>query len=148
MKLLPSVTPRRRTAFAMLLVWAFALVSGMVNACVLDAHGSHPHDPNAHKSEIHEFPAALFDSHSEGKLSHDDEPDVAKEECLKVCEDGSQTLVKQSYSADLTDPGLAPFVAAVWPVATLVQSAPCWLSNLQPPSSGPPLRVRLSRLAL
>ena len=61
----------------MLLVWAFAMVSGMVNACVLDAHGSHPHDPNAHKSEIHEFPAALLDSHSEGKLSHDDEPDVA-----------------------------------------------------------------------
>ena len=90
MKALFSNRTRRRTVLAMLLVWEFALVSGMVNACVLDAHGSHPHDSNAHKSEIHEFPAVLFDSHSEGNLGHDDGPGIAKEGCRKVCEDGSQ----------------------------------------------------------
>ena len=132
----------------MLLVWAFALMSGMVNACVLDSHGTHRHDPHARPPEIHKLPSVHLDSHSEGILSHDDGPDAAKEGCLKVCQDGSQPLLKQSSSADLTDPGLAPFVAVAWPVAMLVHSAPCRSNDLQPPSSGPPLRVRLSRLAL
>ena len=148
MKALFSNRTRRRTALAMLLVWAFALVSGMANACVLDALGRHPHEPHARHSEMREVPPVLPDSKSEGNVRHHDEPDVAKEGCLKVCEDASQSLLNQPSSTDLTDPGLAPFVAAAWPVATLVQSAPCRLSDLQPPSSGPPLRVRLSRLAL
>ena len=144
----PSTRTRRRTAFAMLLVWAFALISGVANACLLDAHGLRHHDQHGAHSGVHdEFPVRI-DAHSEGNLGHGDELDAAKEGCLKVCEDGSQSLLKQSSSADLTDPDLAPYVAVAWTVAMPVHSAPCRSNNLQPPSSGPPLRVRLSRLAL
>ena len=148
MKALFSNRTRRRTAFAMLLVWAFALVSGMANACVLDALGRHPHDPHARHSEMRDVSHVLPDSKSEGNVSHDDEPDAAKEGCLKVCEDASQSLLNQPSSANLTDPGLAPFVGVAWTVEMPVRSAPCRSNDLQPPSSGPPLRVRLSRLAL
>ena len=144
----PSTRTRRRTAFAMLLVWAFALISGVANGCVLDAHGRRHHDTHAAHSGVHDVSPVSIDAHSEGNLGHGDELDAAKEGCLKVCEHGSQSLLKQSSSADLTDPGLAPFVAVAWTVAMLVHSAPCRSNNLQPPSSGPPLRVRLSRLAL
>ena len=144
----PSTRTRRRTAFAMLLAWVFALISGVANACLLDAHGLRHHDQHAAHSGVHDVFPVRIDAHSEGNLGHGDELDAAKEGCLKVCEHGSQSLLKQSSIADLTGPGLAPFVAVAWTVAMLVHSALCRSNNLQPPSSGPPLRVRLSRLAL
>jgi hypothetical protein len=145
---LPSTRTRRRTACAILFVWAFALVSGAANACLLDAHALHKHDLHLPHSEVHDLSRTLLDAHAEGNLSHDVEPEAAKEACLKVCEDGSQSLLMQSSSADLADPGLAPFIAFAWTVATLVQMVPSRSNDRQLPSCGPPLRVRLSRLAL
>jgi hypothetical protein len=148
MNSLPSTRTRRRTAFAILFVWAFALVSGAANACLLDAHGLQKHDLHLPQSEAHDLSRTLLDAHAEGHLSHDDEPDAARQACLKVCDGGSQSLLMQSSSADLADPGLAPFIAATWTVAMRVQMVPSRPNDVHLHFCGPPLRVRLSRLAL
>ena len=37
MKLFPNTRAKRNTAFMVLLVWLFALASGVANACLLEA---------------------------------------------------------------------------------------------------------------
>jgi hypothetical protein len=138
---------KRSTAFVALLVWLFALASGMANACLLEAPAPHSHAGADGYSVAGHAPAALA-GHSDSIDDHDDDSDAAKESCLKTCNEGSNAPVKLQTGFDLTDPGPAPLIATVWSVATPVVSAPCRLDDLQPAIVGPPLRVRYSRLAL
>ena len=78
----------------------------------------------------------------------DHDADASKQSCLKTCDDGSNAPVKLNASFGLSDPVLGPVVAIAWNAATPAVLAPSRMHDLQPPSLGPPVRVRYSRLAL
>lgn len=135
------------TAFAMMLVWLFAMASGMANACLLERPGTHAHTT---KSGHLEAAGSLrtFAGHSAAVDDHDDDSDAARESCLKTCDDSSNAPVKLQIGSDLSDPGGAPLVAIVWNATTKITSTSFSLDDVQPPIVGPPFRVRYSRLTL
>ncbi len=137
---------RRNTTFVAMLVWAFALASGMANACLLETQGKHAPIPAHHQSDAHH--AHAHDAAAGDAIDHDDDADASKESCLKACDDGSNAQIKLQTGVDLTDPGLAPFVVFAWAATTPVASAPSWFEQLQVPVVGPPFRLRYSRLTL
>ena len=139
MNLFSNTRAKRTTAFVVLLVWLFAVASGVANACLLEGPGTHSHSAAA---------GAAKAGHAGAVHGHDDDSDTSKESCLKVCDDGSIALVKVQTGFDLTDPGMAPLVAIVWSAAVPVVSMRLRPVDLQPAIVGPPFRVRYSRLAL
>lgn len=114
---LPHSRSRQHTASVMLLLWLFALASGVANACMLEQPASHAPSAAAAHAEPSKVP------------------------CLKACDDGSQALLKQSQPAAPCDPGAAPLVAILWvaasPEARLVRGL------ADPPSPPPPAPVRI-----
>ena len=145
MNALVNARSRRSTATVMLLGWLFALVSGVANACLLEAREAHDRgSPTLH------FAAASTASETAvgGVAEHDTDSGASRVSCLKACDDGSQTLLKQSSGLDLNDPGMAPFFAMAWPAATAVASAAIRLNDTRPAAPEPPVRLRFSRLAL
>jgi hypothetical protein len=134
---------KRSTAFGVLLVWLFAVVSGVANACLLEVPG--PHSQAAGTAGTGHAPIVLA-AHTVD--DHDEDSGTSKEPCLKVCDEGSKAPVKLHTGIDLTDPGMAPLVAIVWTAAEPVVSGSLRLVDLQPPIVGPPFRVRYSRLTL
>lgn len=150
MKPFSNPRTRRNTTVVALLVWAFALASGMANACLLERPGNHTHTSASRASDGHHAHAGdALAGHADAIADdHDDDADAAKESCLKACDDGSNAQVKLQTGVDLTDPGLAPFVVFAWNAATLIAAAPSRFDDLQVPVAGPPLRLRYSRLTL
>lgn len=145
----PFSTPRirRNTTFVAMLVWAFALASGMANACLLETQGKHANIAAHNQSDAHH--AHAHDAvPGDAITDDDDDADASKESCLKACDDGSNAQIKLQTGVDLTEPGLAPFVVFAWDATTLVASVPGWFDELQVPVVGPPFRLRYSRLTL
>ena len=137
---------KRNTTFVALLVWLFALASGVANACLLEAPGKHSHVAATHSTgPSHAHPLA---GHAVTVDDDGDDQDSSKESCLKACGDGANAQVKLQAGADLTDPGQAPFVVIAWNAATAVASVPNLYDILQVPIVGPPFRTRYSRLTL
>ena len=137
---------KRNTSFGVLLVWLFALGSGVVNACLLEARGTHGRDATVGTSEsaiASDLPAV----HGGAVGSHDD-PDASKAPCLKVCDGASQTVVKQPSTFDLIHPGLPLFVRVVWTAAAGEVAASRRMDDLLPSAPEPPIRIRYLRLAL
>lgn len=150
MKSFSNKRTKRNTAVAALLVWLFALSSGIANGCLLEASAGHTHTHwHVAKagSEPHHAPVAL-PGHSEAVESDEHASDVPKAACLKACDDSSRAPVKLQTSSNLPDPGMPPLVAVVWDAATPVVYARIQTDDLRPPIVGPPFRVRYSRLAL
>ena len=152
---LPNKSIRRNTAWGMLLVWVFALASGLVNACLLEPHGIRDHGPPPSHRAPEDGAPGLVAHHAidaadaaDGDGDGDSDSMLAKESCLKACNEGSQTLLKQATGFDLVDPGLAPSVAAAW--AAPVHTVPAFgrALDFRLPERGPPIRVLFSRLAL
>ena len=139
---------RRNTTFVAMLVWAFALASGMANACLLETQGKHAHIAAHHQSGAHHAHGHDAVAGDAIAVDHDDGADASKESCLKACDDGSNAQIKLQTGVDLTDPGLAPFVGFAWNATTLVASVPGRFDELQVPVVGPPFRLRYSRLTL
>lgn len=146
MTLTASRHHKRSIALAMLLVWVFALLSGVANACLTEPRGEPGHaSPHASRSGD-PAPAALHHLASD-QSHHGEQLDTAP--CQKSCDESSQTLLKQLPKLDT--PGLQ---AAAHPPPTqtidlhLVPAAlgRAALAALPPPS--PPARVQFSRLAL
>lgn len=137
---------KHNTTLVALLVWLFALASGMANACLLEAPGKHPHVAAAHSAE----PPHTHVTTGHGAAVDDDvdDQDSSKESCLKACDDGANAQVKFQAGVDLTDPGLAPFVVIAWNAATAVASVSARCEILQVPIVGPPFRTLYSRLTL
>ena len=119
MKLFSTTRTKRNTAFFAMLVWLFALASGIANACQARAAAGHGHDS-----------------------------DTPKAPCLKVCDDESRSLPKQESGAAQTNPGPAPLFTELWSAATGVGAPPVRVEDLHPLASGLPLRLRYVRLAL
>ena len=144
MKSLFNSRTKRNTAFAVLLVWLFALASGVANACLIqareiDGHGS----PAAHSSAAANGHAHLA-VHGDATAQHEPGLVASKSQCLKVCDDGSQSLPKQQVGFDLTHPGLAPLLGVAWSTATPVVSALGLAVFHRPPAPGLPISVRLT----
>lgn len=137
---------KRNTAFAMLLVWLFAMASGVANACLLQTHEPHSmiEVSAATKSQAH---AVLLD-HLGTIAGHDEDSGSSKESCLKACDDGTHTLFKAHSGVDQTNPGLAPLVTTLWTGLPTVVATSHRLDDLAIPPVGPPFRVRYSRLVL
>jgi hypothetical protein len=141
-----SPRARRSTAFMVLLVWLFALASGVANACLLQVPQTHSHGLAAAKfSGMAHAPAGA--SHAGASASHGDEGHASAAPCQKVCDDGSRSVPQPDLKFAQPDPGPAPLVV-LWTAATPVVSAPGPMDDLQPATPGLPLRVRYSRLAL
>ena len=141
---------KRSTAFVVLWVWLFALASGAANACLIQTEKMHDHGSQA----VHSHPStankghAISAAHGDAIADHDSGIEASKSQCLKVCEDGSQSLPKQQVSFDLTHPVLLPLLAVAYATATPMVSAREMAVIQRPPDPRLPIRVGLSRLAL
>lgn len=123
----------RHIVWATLLVWLFALGAGVANACVLSA-------PEADLAPV-VVANPLAAEHADHGL------DVGQSGCLKFCDDSTETLPAAKVANP--DPG-APAVGLI-PLWRHAASAPAVLlprSYGRPLSFGPPLVIRLQRLAL
>jgi hypothetical protein len=141
---------KRNTAFVVLWVWLFALASGAANACLIQAEDRHDHGSwaaHSHSSAAEEG-HAISAVHGDAIQDHDSGLEASKSQCLKVCNDGSQSLPKQQVGFDSTHPVLPPLLAVAWIGATPLDSARGLAFIRRPPDPGHPIRVRLSRLAL
>jgi hypothetical protein len=144
---LPNQRSRRRTAFAMLALWLFALSAAWAHACLLQQRGTHAHGASNSATDV-----VVLAGHIGADSAHDDEGSgagPADKACLKACDDGTQAVVKLPSSFDPADVAMAPPVATIWvsQVAALAP-APWELGAAAPPGVGPPLRTRYSRLVL
>lgn len=138
----------RVSAFVMLLVWVFALISGVANACLLEAPGAATHAKTAtqpaqpDKKHI----SLAMQSQTEASSVHADDAHTSKQPCVKVCDDSSRSLPNKSPAGQI-DPGLPVIVAALW---SLVE--PIRLQYKQPNGTQHatllPLRVLYTRLVL
>ena len=139
MKIFNARTLRSAT-FMVLLAWMFGLAAGVANACLLEAREGHHHgSPEANEISIDAVGAIASHGHSS---------DASKAPCLKFCDDGSNSLVKQQATFDLTDPGHATLIVGAWPVVTAAASPLVREAALRRPPPGPPIRVRFSRLLI
>lgn len=138
---------KRNTALVVLLVWFFALASGVANACLLEQPG-----PQSSKQNASTVLTSMVSAESVVVLGasagHDDHSDVSKESCLKVCDEGTQTLPTVHLSDDNTDPSSAPWVTTLWTESQQLVSASRRAFDAARPFVDLPLRVRYSRLAL
>ena len=140
---------KRNTIFVALLVSAFALVSGMANACLLETSAKHSHVTASRSADApHARADDALASAAVAVSDHDDGWDGSKESCLKNCGDGANAPVKLSMGGDPAAPGRAPLVLLAWNPATPVVSASNRFDALQVRVKGPPFRVRYSRLTL
>ena len=144
-----NTSVHRTSAFAMLLVWAFALISGVANACILEVPGANAHAGIIEQSNQHDAKHVSFGSHVpiEAELDNANDAHTSKQPCLKVCDDSSKSLPKK-HSGEQIDPGARIIVAVLW---SLIE--PIHLQHEQPndshyAASQLPLRLLYSRLAL
>lgn len=156
--------PQRHTAFAVMLVWLFALASGVANACLLQAEHveqaeqveqvehvehAHGHGHGPHQSlALHAQGTAQRADHHDASAGDSADADASKAPCLKACDLSTHALVKATSGVDPADPCPAIGVMVLWTVATPQISAVRGLDEPALPVPGPPLRLRYSRLAL
>ncbi len=146
MKFFQDRNARRNTAFVVLLVWLFAQASAFANACLLEERRTHSHVAVAGS----DGPAyAVTAGHAGIAAGHDAAPQAAKAPCLKVCSDGSQSLVTRDSMVAQGEPGPPPRTADHWPEAMnpdlLARGS---AGDNSAATVGAPIRVRFSRLAL
>lgn len=132
----------------MLLVWMLALLSGIVNACLLESPGA------VQASEAIQFTnhdnkhvnLAGF-MHTGAGSSDAEDAHTSKQPCLKLCDDSSKSLPKK-YSVSQIDPGSSTIIAELWSSADAVRlqfKLPIISKHV---ASLLPLRVLNARLAL
>ena len=141
---------KRNTGFVVLWAWLFALASGAANACLIQVEEMHDYGTRAAHS--HSLPAeeehAISAAHGHAIPDHDSGLEVSKSQCLKVCDDGSQSLPKQQVSFDLIHADLMHVLTVAWTTATPVVSTRGLAVIQRPPDPKLPIRIQLSRLAL
>ncbi len=144
----------RRTACMTLLAWALALLSGVVNACLLQPHSQTASASSATSSPelsdaglidltIAHVEQKHHDSHQAGQGDHD----AGKAGCLKFCSDEFSTLAKGKVTQ--ADPPNSMVVAVVaWPSVALLPMGTLRRLGERPASPGPPLVIRFLRLTI
>ncbi len=144
----------RHFACMTLFAWTFALLSGIVNACLVqpDWHGelgslssqAGPAAAGATLSATRQPQQVRQQSEDEG-----DGPgtDSAKAGCLKFCADESSAVTKSNApQVDVVGPLFAANVP--WRSAAPVAAATHWPLAERPVSIGPPLFIRFLRLTI
>ena len=144
MKPLFNSRTKRNSAFVVLAVWLFALASGVANACLIQAREMQANGSVSAHSSLAGSGHAISTVHVDAIAQHEPGIEASKSQCLKVCDDGSQSLQKQQAGFDLTHPGLAPLLAVAWSTATPVVSALGLGVFHRPPAPGLPISVRLT----
>jgi hypothetical protein len=139
---------RRSTTIVILLVWLFAVASGVANACVLEATEHHHGSTEDHTSTLRADSEWASGQSEADAIPIHSSSDPSKAPCQRVCDDGVQTLLKHPSGIDLTDCGQAPFVSIVWSLSAQPISDADGIGDLSLPAAGPPIRVLFSRLAL
>ncbi len=136
-----------------LFAWVFALLSGVVNACLVPQHA-----PSTGRS-VQSLPDPQVDAHvqagpvgdhTDRHADHgpgDAVNAVAKAACVKFCVEEPSALA-QAKLAQPELPMLAGPAGVHWPVAMALVTAAPWLRGDQPATVGPPLFIRLLRLTL
>jgi hypothetical protein len=144
----------RRTAFATLVVWLFALTAGAVNACVLmpervAVQVSHA-DILAHEPGVDTLSGTDHESsheHDQSVDQHGHGHDSGKGSCQKFCDDESSAIAKARLP--VVDLGATLFtVVQPWSTIVVVGGAGFRQSLDRPRSHGPPLVIRFLRLTL
>ncbi|MEO8123170.1 MAG: hypothetical protein ABI633_03905 [Burkholderiales bacterium] len=141
---------KRTTAIAALLVWLFATSVGWANACVLQPQGTHGHAATSEPAASG-APPVVSAGHLGVVPDHDEDGhgNPGKAPCLKVCDDGTKSLVTWTSSIDLTDAGIVPPTYLAWHAVEASVSLNIDRPGTEPPPRlALPLRIRYSRLAL
>ena len=148
----------RRTAWATLVVWLFALTAGVVNACVLTPSGSAERavghasrvDIAVHDAQAGTRPDGQGGSrhgHAESVAQHGHEQDFGKVSCLKFCDDESSAVTKvQLPVVDLGSTLLT--IVEPWNPSAATGGVGVRQPLERPSSRGPPLVIRFLRLTL
>jgi hypothetical protein len=141
----------RRTAWATLVVWLFALTAGVVNACVLTPAGPPQHVVR----QVPHADIAVQDAQAGAPIvtgvgsRHDQGhgQDSGKVSCLKFCDDESSAIAK--VKLPLVDLALS-LLTGIEPWNTIAASSRVGVrqSLEQLGSQGPPLVIRFLRLTL
>lgn len=147
MPLFPNHISKRRTIHMVLLAWLFAMAAGWANACLLQERGTHGHVPS-HSGSLTAQVAQVSPGHVGVDADHAENAGPGKSACLKVCGDGTQSVIKVAQGLDLTDVAAAPPVALVWPAPLAFAERDNAWPALPVSSPGVPLRTRFVRLAL
>lgn len=147
MKIFSNTRIKRQTVFMVLLVWLFALASGVANACLLEVRETHSHVASAGFSEA-AHTSAIFPGHAGAVTDGADDSSHFKAPCLKVCDDGSHSFPKQESTIGQCDPGPAPVVFVLWSAVAPVVPMLDQIDDMHLALPGLPIRVRFSRLAL
>ncbi len=137
MTLFSNRRSKRNTACLVLLLWLFALASGVANACLLDAPRT-----------TYQVVMAGSSGTDRAISGHGDFNHSSSTTCLKVCDDNSRSLPKPDSGIDQADPGPAPVVAVLWNAAIPMVPVLRTTAGLQPATAGLPVRIRYVRLAL
>lgn len=132
-----------------LLVWLFALASGLANACLLEVRQTHSHLATAATSEAEAVAHAsvILPAHA-GAVADCAGASRLKAPCLKVCDDGARSFPKQDSTVAQADPGPAPLVVVLWRSVAPVIPAFRQMDAVQPAWPELPVRTRFSRLAI
>jgi len=147
MKLFSNTRAKRNTALLVLLVWLFALTSGVANACLLEARQTHAHIATAASSEAATHASVILPGHT-GAVAHDVDEPHSKAPCLKVCDDGTRSFPKQDGTIVQNDVGPAPLVHVLWGTVAPVIPTLYSLDEEQPAMPELPIRIRFPRLAI
>jgi hypothetical protein len=147
MKLFSNTRIKRHHVFMVLLVWLFALASGVANACLLEVRETHSHVVAAGASGV-AHASAILPGHA-GAVADGVDVSQFKAPCLKVCDDGSRSFSKQKLTVSQSDPGPAHLLVVLWTTsAASVVLAPRSIDSPQSTTPALPVRVRFSRLAI
>lgn len=147
MKLFSNIRSKRSIAFVALLVWVFALASGVANACLLEARGTHLDVAAAGLFDATYAPA-ISPGHAGVIAAHGDDSHASKAPCLKACADGEYSVPTQKLPSIQIDLAAATLVAVLWTETVPVVFPFSRIDEMRPTTSERPLRVRYSRLAL
>ncbi len=149
MKNLFTTRINRTRALAMLLVWVFGLVSGVANACLLEAPGAATHAKTEKPHAQHDVKYTSFAAHPPTVASsvQADDAHTSKQPCLKICDDSSRSLPKK-HPAGQVDPGSPSVVAVLWSLVGPVYVFRKHADSAQRVAFRVPLRHRYARLAL
>jgi hypothetical protein len=149
-----DLRPLRRTAWATLAVWVFAMAAGVVNACALSPGSIERATQQVgivvHDAQVGVSSPSAIDSHHEQSETvghHDHGQDPGKGSCLKFCDDESSAIAKVKLPVvDLSATLLT--AAAPWSAIIAVGAAGFRRSLARPEPQGPPLVIRFLRLTL
>ncbi len=146
---------KQRTVVMMLVVWVFALVAAVVNACALQVKVPAHHQgrqPMHSASTVIETHAHLSVLPQIGVPAPADDPssdaDSGKAQCKSFCDSEASAAAAKQQGHDATDLAQAPMrVLAFTPYLPLLATAKQSFDD-RPPPPGAPMVIRFLRLTI